>query len=353
MLRFAAVALIVLIAFAAWRSPVGTLPFLLEPRPRAIPTIGGSNVDAMRPTIATAAHEAFLSSRPTAIPLPDLDAWLSDTADAYLRGVMSLEQAIVRDPELPNRYLRDFRPFWLRLEGTPGRALSDPATFGREAVTLHDASEFGSGSHYAIGVAVSASGDRAVAIVATATPIPRLYQLPERPSTLTVRPADPTAVIGIDAGQRLSDVADFLAAVEAEIFAIVNDYRAANALPALLPDPELDRVARRHSIDMAQRNYFAHTDPDGLGPHERILRDTNWVDLITSAENLTMHGGTQGYLDAGPTALARAMMDGWIHSEGHRLNLVNTTITRLGVGVAFDERDDYFYGTQKFALRGR
>ena len=107
--------------------------------------------------------------------------------------------------------------------------------------------------------------------------------------------------------------------VEGQVLARVNVQRAAAGCGALTADPALAAVARAHSADMRDRGFFAHVNPDGLDPFARAAR----AGLEARAENIA----------AGQPDPA-AVMDAWMHSPGHRANILNCDLTRLGVGVA-------------------
>ncbi|MGW0940831.1 CAP domain-containing protein, partial [Streptomyces sp. NPDC002666] len=56
----------------------------------------------------------------------------------------------------------------------------------------------------------------------------------------------------------------------AQIVALVNKQRAAAGCGALMEDAQLTDAAQRHSDDMAARNFFEYTNPDGAGPGQRV-----------------------------------------------------------------------------------
>lgn len=107
---------------------------------------------------------------------------------------------------------------------------------------------------------------------------------------------------------------------EAEVFALVNDARAANGCAALAWDETLAQVARLHSADMAARDYMDHTNPDGLSPFDRAAA----AGTTASAENIA----------AGQQTAAEVMAS-WMASPGHHANIVNCANTRIGVGVGY------------------
>jgi uncharacterized protein YkwD len=107
---------------------------------------------------------------------------------------------------------------------------------------------------------------------------------------------------------------------EAEVLALVNTERSAAGCPTLAWDETLAQVARLHSADMAARDYVDHTNPEGLSPFDRAAN----AGTSASAENIA----------AGQRAAADAMAS-WMSSPGHRANILNCAMTRLGVGVGY------------------
>lgn len=93
------------------------------------------------------------------------------------------------------------------------------------------------------------------------------------------------------------------------------------AVAALAWNGRLATAARGHSSDMAAHDYFSHTSRDGTTFTTRITRaGYAWS---AAGENIAA-----GY----PTAAA--VVDGWLSSYGHCLNLMSGDFVDLGVGFA-------------------
>lgn len=107
--------------------------------------------------------------------------------------------------------------------------------------------------------------------------------------------------------------------VEQQVLALVNRERAAAGCGAVVADPGLATVARAHSADMRDRGFFDHTNPDGRDPFDRAAA----AGVSARAENIA-----RGQADAA------AVMTAWMGSPGHRANILDCGLTRLGVGVA-------------------
>jgi uncharacterized protein YkwD len=110
-------------------------------------------------------------------------------------------------------------------------------------------------------------------------------------------------------------------------FCLLNAERAARGLTALKPDRQLQRAALAHGGDMVTHGYFAHEGRDGSEPAERI-RSTGYLSgggAWRIGENLAW--GT------GDLATPRAIMAAWMHSPGHRANILQRDYRQIGFGV--------------------
>jgi len=119
------------------------------------------------------------------------------------------------------------------------------------------------------------------------------------------------------------------AGAEAQVLQIVNAERAKAGCKPLVMDSRLVTAARKHSADMAARNYFSHTTPEGVTFDKRI-----------TAEGYRWSGAAENIAKGQQTA-AQAM-DAWMHSPGHRANILNCGYVNIGVGVAFAGRTGYW-----------
>lgn len=106
---------------------------------------------------------------------------------------------------------------------------------------------------------------------------------------------------------------------ESKMFQLVNDERAANGLPKLMLDNNLQNLARRHAKDMFKRGYFSHISPDGEDPFMRMT-DAEIV-YATAGENLAL---------APTVELAHS---GLMNSPGHRANILEERFGHIGIGV--------------------
>jgi uncharacterized protein YkwD len=152
----------------------------------------------------------------------------------------------------------------------------------------------------------------------------------ETVNLLTVRPQSNER---INLRFRVTD-ASFDQLAELRMIELVNKERLERGLKPLQPDPTLRDVARQHSRDMFQRSYFAHLDPEGQSPFDR-MRDGG-ARFRAAGENLAL----------APTV--EVAHTGLMNSPGHRQNILNGSFGRIGVGIA----DGGWHGkmvTQAFA----
>ena len=108
-------------------------------------------------------------------------------------------------------------------------------------------------------------------------------------------------------------------AYEKEVIRLVNEIRVKNGLKELTYDWELSRVARYKSQDMKDNKYFSHTSPIYGTPFQMIKNFG--ISYRSAGENIA-----KGY------ASPQAVVNGWMNSEGHRANILNSSFTHIGVG---------------------
>jgi hypothetical protein len=111
-----------------------------------------------------------------------------------------------------------------------------------------------------------------------------------------------------------------------EVVKLTNEFRAQNGLGPLSIDVDLAETAQGHSEDMAYQDFFSHTGLDGSKPWDRA-KDAGY-ESITVGENIAA-----GY------ATPQSVVQGWINSDGHRANMLNTRYNEIGVGYFYLQND--------------
>ena len=201
--------------------------------------------------------------------------------------------------------------------------------------------------------------DPGLALSTTRHPVTAAPTLAGRQATpAPSRAADPPITIVRAPATARQSAAD-TGAIEQAVFVLTNQERQAQGLPALQWDAALAAIARAHSQDMAANNYMSHTNLRGQDQTARaaasgyqIRRDLGGGRYrVGLAENIVSQptGNVigQGYVNNDPQSVAGAMMQGWMNSEGHRKNILDSQSVRLGVGVVYDGTL-YYFGTQDF-----
>lgn len=128
--------------------------------------------------------------------------------------------------------------------------------------------------------------------------------------------------------------------MEWQMLRLLNLDRKDFNLSKLVMQEDLRRVARRHSKDMVEKDYFEHVNLDGNNPSDR-LKLARVTDVV-SGENLAKIGGYDS-----PVVEAEV---GLMKSPGHRANILNKAFNCVGVGIV-KSKDAVYYFTQNFAKR--
>ncbi len=130
---------------------------------------------------------------------------------------------------------------------------------------------------------------------------------------------------------------------EREVLTQTNLERAKIGLKPLLLEPRLSAAARLHALEMAQKNYFAHTSPT---PNLRTP-----TDRVNKAGSLDWGAGENIAFNEEPAAKVGAtLMRQWMTSPPHRASILDASYTHIGVGVYRDPQGRS-YGVQNFVAR--
>ncbi len=120
--------------------------------------------------------------------------------------------------------------------------------------------------------------------------------------------------------------------IEAEILAIVNEYRSSKGLQPFVSSDYVSKVAREHSSAMARKaTPYGHK-----GSNLRAKKIKQEIVCGLVGENAAV--GQQN---------AREVVNAWIKSRGHRENILERQFTLTGIGVAKNKRGQLYF-TQIF-----
>ena len=140
--------------------------------------------------------------------------------------------------------------------------------------------------------------------------------------------------------ERLSKLENFM-------LQTVNDERQKQGLSRLELDTRLAEVARAHSAEMRDKKYFAHESPT---PSLHTVSDRYFAGFRSTprivAENIYRVYGNRSFLTQNDVLDAHKAL---MKSPGHRRNLLNRDITRIGIGFCTNATGDLWM-TQMFSL---
>ncbi len=123
-------------------------------------------------------------------------------------------------------------------------------------------------------------------------------------------------------------------AFQKKVVELVNAERAKAGLKPLKMNTELSKVATLKSQDMAKNNYFDHNSPTYGSPFDMMKK--YGISYRTAGENIAMGQTTP-----------EQVMNGWMNSPGHRANILKSSFTEIGVGIAKNS-SGRLYWTQQF-----
>ena len=128
--------------------------------------------------------------------------------------------------------------------------------------------------------------------------------------------------------------------IRKEMYDTLNHYRVQNGVPTLLYSKTLQAAADAHARDMYQRDFFAHVDPDGVKPEDRI-KAAGFCEPTWYGENIAF-----GYLTVAQ------VHEAWKNSPGHNENMLREKFTFVGMGYYASPTGVPYY-VQNFGRSGR
>ena len=129
--------------------------------------------------------------------------------------------------------------------------------------------------------------------------------------------------------------------LERRAFELINRQRTATGLEALAWSDDAAKIARLHSENMANYNFFSHTGIDGSMVNDRAdsFGVRKWRAI---GENIAYNQGFEN-----PVEFA---VERWMQSPKHRDNLLNSRWKESGIGIAVTA-DGTYYFTEVFLAR--
>jgi len=114
-----------------------------------------------------------------------------------------------------------------------------------------------------------------------------------------------------------------MSAFELKVIDLTNAERAKQGLKPLKADDALGKVARIKAQDMTDEHYFDHTSPKYGSPFDMMKQFG--ISFSSAAENIAQGQKTP-----------EEVVNAWMNSAGHRANIMNPSLTNIGVG--YDSR---------------
>jgi uncharacterized protein YkwD len=116
-------------------------------------------------------------------------------------------------------------------------------------------------------------------------------------------------------------------AVRAAVLCLHNAERARHGLPRLRESARLRRAAARHTSHMVGARFFDHISPGGSTMLDRIRRTgyTSGARAWSVGENIAWGSGR--------LATAAEVHRAWMHSPGHRANILKRSFREIGIGI--------------------
>jgi uncharacterized protein YkwD len=146
-------------------------------------------------------------------------------------------------------------------------------------------------------------------------------------AALAVAAPSASAAGACDAANASASTASKRALVRATL-CVLNAERQRHRLRPLRLNRRLAAAARRHSRAMARKRFFSHTSPSGSTFIDRI-RHTGYL----SGARRWFIGENIAY-GSGSSSSPRSIGTAWMNSPPHRANILSSSFSSIGIGIA-------------------
>ena len=120
--------------------------------------------------------------------------------------------------------------------------------------------------------------------------------------------------------------------VASALVQLTNAERSNAGLPSLRSSSRLMEAAQLHANQMARLGRLEHVLSGSQYPRPEDRLAAAGYQWSSYAENIAMGQSS-----------AAAAMDSWMHSSGHRANILSTSVTEIGIGYARDSAGRPYY----------
>lgn len=143
-------------------------------------------------------------------------------------------------------------------------------------------------------------------------------------------PADPVDCTGAGGANAPGPyVCQAMEQASTDMFALVNEERVGRGLQPLAAEPCLTEVAQHWSESMVWLETSGSAHNPSLNADLRSCRMVGWAENVARSVGSAPNNGE--------------VMQRWLGSSGHLRNLMNPTMTHLGVGIASDGDRQWYY----------
>jgi uncharacterized protein YkwD len=114
-----------------------------------------------------------------------------------------------------------------------------------------------------------------------------------------------------------------IATIDEATLCLLNVERTKRGLRAFNENTHLDKASLGHSRDMVRKRYFQHGDFEGR------IKKTGYLSHASGwaiGENIAWGGGQY--------STPKSIVSMWMHSPGHRANILSRKFRDIGIGVA-------------------
>ena len=132
------------------------------------------------------------------------------------------------------------------------------------------------------------------------------------------------AAAGVCASTSANPAPSNLGSLSSSILCLLNAERAAKGLPALHNNGQLARAAKAWANKMVAARFFAH-EAGNSTVLSRIKRTGYVRGSWSLGENIAWGSGA--------LATPQAIVNGWMHSPGHRANILRGKFKDIGIGI--------------------
>ena len=226
-----------------------------------------------------------------------------------------------------------------------GAFSSGPSSTGRVASSRTTAAGCGAAGTGPCANSPAAMAVAAAPVVVTVPPVHTVVSAhptktaPSAPaSASSAAPGSPASAVASPAASPTgSATADQDGAPAAQVLALINQARATAGLPALTLTAGLERTSSAHNLLMADGCGLSHQCPGepAIGDRETAAG----IDWTAAGENIGDGGpvaDTTAAIASMAVGLTQSMLNEQPPNDGHRLNILSTAFTHIGIAVYRD-----------------